>query len=42
MLGNTGNLFVKFVQQVTKDPLYRLMEESDDYVMYRQGAKSVL
>ena len=31
MLGNIGNLFVKCMQQVTKD-----------YVMYRQRAQSVL
>ena len=42
MLGNIGNLFVKCMQQVTKDHLYHLLGVSDYYVMYRQRAQSVL
>ena len=41
MLGNIGNLFVKFMQQVTKGHLYHLLGVSDYYVMHRQRAQSV-
>ena len=42
MLGNIGDLFVKFMQQVRKGHLYHLLGVPDNYVMYRQRAKSVL
>ena len=42
MLGNTGNLFVKRMQKVTKGHSYHLYKVTDYYVMYRQRAQSVL
>ena len=42
MLGNISNLFVKSRRQVTKGHLYHLLGVSDNYVMYRQRAQSVL
>ena len=35
MLGNTGDLVVKFMQQVTKGHLYHLLGVWDYYVMNR-------
>ena len=41
MVGKIGNLFVKFMRQVTKGHLYHLLGVSDYYVIYRQRAQSV-
>ena len=38
MLGNIGDLFVKFMRQVTKGYLYHLLGVSGYYVMYRHRA----
>ena len=42
MVGNFGNLFVKYMQQVTKGHLYHLLGVSDYNVMYRQRTQSIL
>ena len=42
MLGNIGDLFVKFTGQVTKGHFYHLLGVSDYHVMYRHRAQSVL
>ena len=44
MLGNIGDLFVKYMRQVTKDHLYDLFGVLDYYVMYKlkRRAQSVL
>ena len=40
--GNSSDLFVIYMRQVTKGHLYHLMGVSGYYIMYRQRAKSVL
>ena len=40
--GSIRSLFVKLMRQVTKDHLYHLLVVSDNYIMYRQRAKSDL